>query len=209
LICAASFFFSYVHRLIQNRTDGKLVELPSLTASTAGYYGTAVGDGGGPNAAASLNQQKIEAIGAEYTHLLTSQLDSQRAYYEERVGVVREQLALAESRLMSLEGSTVPREQLAVAESRLAELELREKEKAHAQKVLERDNARLEQKAEKAIGLARTLERELAIEREVSKGLYDNIKSMKEENATRSKETAEMKLQVRFLLLFLPFSPSH
>ena len=71
----------YVHRLIQNKADGKLVELPSAAASTGV---TARDTGLGPSPADALSAEKIEAIGIEYSYLLTSQLDSQRSYYEEQ-----------------------------------------------------------------------------------------------------------------------------
>ncbi|THH13447.1 hypothetical protein EW146_g6771 [Bondarzewia mesenterica] len=50
----------YVHRLIQNKADGKLVELPSASMRAGG---------GGPSAADSLGAEKIEAIGIEYSSL--------------------------------------------------------------------------------------------------------------------------------------------
>lgn len=68
----------YVHRLIQNKADGKLVELPSAASSMA-MSGSSRDGGGGPSAADALSAEKIEAIGIEYSYLLTSQLDSQRA----------------------------------------------------------------------------------------------------------------------------------
>src|ERR1700722_9576479 len=71
----------YVHRLIQNKADGKLVELPSAS------MGVREGDSGGglgAGLADTLGAEKIEAIGIEYSYLLTSQLDSQREYYEEQ-----------------------------------------------------------------------------------------------------------------------------
>jgi BRCA1-associated protein len=51
----------YVHRLIRNRTDGKLVELPSASMGTAEG-----GDGRGPSEKDALGAEKIEAIGIEY-----------------------------------------------------------------------------------------------------------------------------------------------
>jgi len=59
----------YVHRLIQNKSDGKLVELPSVHSH---------GEETAP-------VDKMENISLEYTYLLTSQLDSQRMYFEEQV----------------------------------------------------------------------------------------------------------------------------
>lgn len=60
---------NYVHRLVQNKTDGKLVELDerALVGSKMEH------------------DEKIDSIQLEYTYLLTSQLESQRAYFEERI----------------------------------------------------------------------------------------------------------------------------
>ena len=49
--------------------------------------------GGGPNAAAALAQEKVEAIGVEYAHLLSAQLDSQRAYYVSKLAALKDESA--------------------------------------------------------------------------------------------------------------------
>ena len=77
-----------MHRLIQNKTDGKLVELPSRT----GASDPTLSSEGGPNRSAILAQEKIEAISTEYSHLLVSQLDSQRAFYTEKLSELKEEL---------------------------------------------------------------------------------------------------------------------
>ncbi|KAI6647610.1 BRCA1-associated protein-like [Oopsacas minuta] len=56
---------NYVHRLIMNKDDGKLVEI-----------GRSFGLG---------DEEKMESLALEYTFLLTQQLDSQRKYFEERM----------------------------------------------------------------------------------------------------------------------------
>uniref|UniRef100_T1J2K9 BRCA1-associated protein n=1 Tax=Strigamia maritima TaxID=126957 RepID=T1J2K9_STRMM len=56
---------NYVHRLVQNKTDGKLVELNERSMV--------------------VQDEKVDSIQLEYTYLLTSQLESQRAYFEERI----------------------------------------------------------------------------------------------------------------------------
>uniref|UniRef100_A0A0N5AZM2 BRCA1-associated protein n=1 Tax=Syphacia muris TaxID=451379 RepID=A0A0N5AZM2_9BILA len=60
---------NYVHRLIQNSSDGKMVELQS----------------GSGDAAEALSEEKIEAKQLEYTCLLTNQLESQRKYFEQKL----------------------------------------------------------------------------------------------------------------------------
>jgi BRCA1-associated protein len=72
---------AYVHRLIQSKADGKLVELPSASAAPP------MRAGGSRDVAAqpprerlgrAEESEKLEAMGAEYSFLLTSQLDTQR-----------------------------------------------------------------------------------------------------------------------------------
>lgn len=56
---------NFVHRLLQSKGDGKLVATQTPTE----------GD----------SDEKIDSIQLEYTYLLTSQLDTQREYYEEKL----------------------------------------------------------------------------------------------------------------------------
>ena len=57
---------NYVHRLIQNKTDGKMVRFDE--------------------AGRVINQdEKVDSITLEYTYLLTLQLESQRTFFEERL----------------------------------------------------------------------------------------------------------------------------
>ncbi|KAL6888406.1 hypothetical protein ACP4OV_009432 [Aristida adscensionis] len=69
---------NYVHRLIQSKTDGKLVEY---------NYGDHAADStlslwSGDEMSEALLNSKFEAIVEEYNELLTSQLEKQRNYYE-------------------------------------------------------------------------------------------------------------------------------
>ncbi|KAK6170364.1 hypothetical protein SNE40_018774 [Patella caerulea] len=56
---------NYVHRLVQNKSDGKLVE---------------VDEGGN-----IVQDEKLDTLTLEYTNLLTTQLDSQRLYFEDQM----------------------------------------------------------------------------------------------------------------------------
>jgi BRCA1-associated protein len=51
-----------VHRLIRNKADGKLVELPS---AASGATKAEEGDGKGPTKKDALSAEKIETIGME------------------------------------------------------------------------------------------------------------------------------------------------
>lgn len=62
----------YVHRLIQNNADGKLVEIPDPNSSKMTRCNK------------EKDPSKIDALVVEYNYLLTTQLESQRLYFEQR-----------------------------------------------------------------------------------------------------------------------------
>lgn len=63
---------NFVHRLLQNKSDGKLVATSS------------------PN---DDGEEKIDSMQLEFTYLLTSQLDAQRQHYEERLARIESTMA--------------------------------------------------------------------------------------------------------------------
>ncbi|VDO97405.1 unnamed protein product [Soboliphyme baturini] len=65
---------NYVHRLVQSKTDGKVVEYmhPQQTADDL------------------ENVEKVEAITLEYSYLLTNQLESQRIYFENKLAMTQQ-----------------------------------------------------------------------------------------------------------------------
>ncbi|TBU27232.1 zf-UBP-domain-containing protein [Dichomitus squalens] len=181
----------YVHRLIQNKADGKLVELPSAAAAVGAR---SEGAGGGPTAADALSAEKIEAIGIEYSYLLTSQLDSQRTFYEEQTTELRKQLDAMRTLVeqLSAEVESTRSRAREDQEQRARQDEARILE-------LERERAKADKRAEKASELARTLARELREERAVSEGLMKNLAKAKEQAEAASRETAELREKVQEL----------
>lgn len=193
----------YVHRLIQNKTDGKLVELPSAAAS----MGATSRDGGslGPSQADALTAEKIEAIGIEYSYLLTSQLDSQRSYYEDQTAELRGQV----DELKELVGKLSDEFSKEKARNRDEEHRIRREEEEKVASIA-KDKAKAEARAEKVTELARKLEKELREERAVSSGLMTNLGKMKErvEAVEKEKEAFTGKVrdledQVRDVMFFL------
>lgn len=71
----------YVHRLNQSKNDGKLAEIKSPCMSSEGDCGTC-GCSEDSGISGVLFSSKVEAIVDEYNHLLTTQLETQRQYYE-------------------------------------------------------------------------------------------------------------------------------
>lgn len=88
---------SYVHRLMRNRTDGKLVELPSATTLTtsassisldrlnAATISATKGLGFGPSTSDELKMAQLENITLEYSAILSTQLSQQKQRYEKDV----------------------------------------------------------------------------------------------------------------------------
>lgn len=80
---------NYVHRLIQSKTDGKLVELNSHCLHANDGCGSCDCVDSGFNEA--LLNSKVEAIVNEYNELLTTQLESQKLYFESLLQDVKEE----------------------------------------------------------------------------------------------------------------------
>jgi hypothetical protein len=91
---------NYVHRLIQNKVDGKLVELPDVGRRQLGMSSADGGESsldagadgafsGGDEATLEMKQRgmetRYEEVVHEYSVLLTGQLEVQRGHYEARL----------------------------------------------------------------------------------------------------------------------------
>lgn len=222
----------YVHRIIQNKADGKLVELPSASSATAtpersrtlpasASYASAMSTSGtkhsGPPAdfgrdahhrrdsetpqhpdvgRASSSRpadEKLEAIGLEYSYLLTSQLESQRHFYEDKLDQFQAQLTSLTGELASLSHKSKQIDSLSL---RTATLE-RDNE------VLKKEKEKSDKKAEKATELARTLQRDLHSEREMSKGLMEKLEKTKESEEGLKAQVVDLQEQVGDLMFFV------
>ncbi|KAM7258243.1 hypothetical protein ACFE04_013984 [Oxalis oulophora] len=80
---------NYVHRLIQSKTDGKLVELNSHCLHANGSCGSC--DCSKSGISDTLFDSKVEEIANEYNELLAPQLDNQRSYFEALLQDVKDQ----------------------------------------------------------------------------------------------------------------------
>ncbi|KAH9034662.1 BRCA1-associated protein 2-domain-containing protein [Lactarius hengduanensis] len=190
----------YVHRLIQNVADGKLVELPSASMRTGDDTGA-----GGPSTSDSLTAEKIEAIGIEYSYLLTSQLDSQRAFYEEQTTALQAEVVDLKVAVTQLRQEAESSRAAAAAE----ESRRRGEEEERLSEIL-RDKQRFEKKSERFAEVARTLEKELREERAVSGGLLQNLEAVQKraeegeaERVALAQRVQELEDQVRDVMFFL------
>lgn len=149
----------WVHRLIQTKGDGKLVELPSDRHRRTGKMEED-----------DLPREKVENIGIEYTHLLTSQLESQRVYFEE---IVKKAVDKASAASASAESAAAKTDNALVALSKMqAEHSTLQRSVIELEK--ERDRATL--KAEKTAEMARKMTAAFQEEKSQNKGLLDRVK---------------------------------
>ena len=180
----------YVHRIVQNQTDGKFVELTPTSSQTPHPHDDDFDD--------YVPREKLDNIGIEYTHLLTSQLDSQRMYFEEiveRAADKASQAALSAER--ATEASIKNKEQLASLQE------------SHNNLVtdtipsLERDRDRATRKAEKFEGMARKLEKEWRDEKAMTESLMTRITHLDNQLEAVKTEKAELEEQNRDLSFFI------
>ncbi|CAH0548973.1 unnamed protein product [Brassicogethes aeneus] len=171
---------NFVHRLLQNKADGKLVAAE------------------GPPSEAECAQEKVDSVQLEFTYLLTSQLDEQRMYFEEK-------LAKTENHLM---------DELFHLKGNLDKLAEENKTLKHNIASLTKDKQGLEKKlTQQNSKLAATLT-DLNEERQLGKALKNNqqqwqaklsnveekFKQLKE---SKEKELFDLKEQVRDLMFYI------
>lgn len=192
----------WVHRLIQTKGDGKLVEQPN------GNHTSSHGNGGRfevPEGMELIPSDKLENMGLEYTHMLTSQLESQRMYFEEQVARAAEKAARGAT--AAEEAATTARDAVEV----LREMTL-EHRKMRDEIIpdLERDRDRVRTKAEKSNELARSMTKAFQEEKQVSQGLMERIKHLdvalervRKEVIELKEENTDLKEQNRDLSFFI------
>ncbi|KAJ1306874.1 hypothetical protein OPQ81_007859 [Rhizoctonia solani] len=173
----------YIHRLIHDRTEGKLVELPSSSNTLNGTANTNRDSSLGPGPDDMRAAEKVEAVGLEYANLLASQLDSQRAYFEEQAAELRSALDETRKELARVK---------AAAEERAKEDEASRAEAAERAAESEVARANAQKRADKMQELARKLEKELKAERAVSEGLMNRINKLQEAEAAGAQERVEL-----------------
>jgi BRCA1-associated protein len=183
----------YVHRLIQNKADGKLVDLPASTHPTGAFGALGSGNGMTGYANDTVPREKLDNMGMEYAYLLTSQLESQRAYFEEQVERAADKAKQAASSAdeavravgaLSLQLDTLAKQQ-------------REAETTIA--ALEREGKRQATRATNASELARNLTKKYQEEKTINESLMTRIRFLEkkaEEADERAKEAEAQKVDL-------------
>ncbi|XP_065055238.1 BRCA1-associated protein-like [Rhopilema esculentum] len=169
---------NYVHRLVQNKSDGKFVAVDNETDV--------------------VSEEKLDSLNLEYTYLLTSQLESQRLHFEEKMTLLEKD---AMDKIASIEGrmKSVIEDNQKLSD-RLQQLE---KEKKHVDK-----------KYTQVVSKVGTLVHDLKEEKEMNTCMLENkrilqkkLDELEEKSATlevsKNLEIAELKEQLQDLMRHL------
>lgn len=180
----------YVHRIMQSKSDGKLVELPSTPTYAINHGADDFDD--------YVPREKLDNIGLEYTHLLTSQLDSQRMYFEEALERAADKASqatrVAEKAIEAASLATQKVASLQLAHDTLTQEDI---------PALERDRERAVRKADKFEGMARKLEKEWRDEKAMSGSLLERVQQLGKEIEELRAEKIELEEQNRDLGFFI------
>jgi BRCA1-associated protein len=147
----------WVHRLIRDKGDSKVIELPSRHRDDSDDLDL-------------VPREKLDSIGFEYTHLLTSQLESQRVYFED---LVSKAAAKASAAAASASSACARADDAAARLKELALEHARLRDDVVAG--LEKDLAREKKKGERSAEVARGFGQSLVEEKKVSEGLMKRV----------------------------------
>ncbi len=201
---------AYVHRIIQDKTNGKFLDMTTAHDSDISDNNNHHGDTSADRNETNIHndddddddeyvpRSKLTTIGLEYTNLLTSQLDSQRLYYEEILDRAADKASLATS---TADSATAHSSHLTTQLSSL------QSEHSHLTSdtipTLERDRDRALKRAEKFETMARKLEREWRDEKAMSGALMERVKRGEAAVEALRKEVAELREANRDLGFFI------
>ncbi|KNG51523.1 ring and ubp finger domain-containing protein [Stemphylium lycopersici] len=172
----------YVHRLIQNKADGKLVDMPASNQSFS-----APGMTGYAND--TVPREKLDNMGMEYAYLLTSQLESQRAYFEEQLERAVDKAAKAASTADEASRS------VATLTQKLDTLSTDHEKATATIASLTKESARNAQKAANASDLARKLTKQCKEEQIVNESLMERIKHLESKAQDAENRVKEIEAQ--------------
>lgn len=137
----------------------------------------------------------------EYTHLLTSQLESQRAYFEEIVERAADKASQASAAAAAAEAAS--------SKTTMALEDLQSKYDALSAETipgLERDRTRLEKRADKFEALARRMEKDYREEKTMNQSLLERLDLLSGENTTLKAAKTDLEDQNRDLTFFISSS---
>ncbi|KAI9243986.1 hypothetical protein BY458DRAFT_466964 [Sporodiniella umbellata] len=200
----------YVHRLIQNMVDGAIVELPPNEIGhsnshqqeapfskpvTTNRKNTQL-DTQTTSSSSNLIE-KLENISIDYTYMLTSQLDSQRIYYEDQLDALSKQILDIESDM-----ETVDR-RLECAKEVQRTLKKKESDILSMLVDVSKEKDKLDKKTQSVKDKHIKTEKNLNEEKALTKSLIKNNAMLKKKVEHKEKTIEKLNLQVKDLMKVL------
>ncbi|XP_076842796.1 BRCA1-associated protein [Brachyhypopomus gauderio] len=169
---------NYVHRLVASKTDGKMVQYEC--------------DGD------TCQDEKIDALQLEYSYLLTSQLESQRIYWENKIVHLEKETAEEINNMKAKFKETI---------EKCDNLELRLNELAKEKQTMEKKCSQLNNKVAK-LGLELREEQEMnqclrANQLQLQTKLQEEERQGQEVAARKDVQIAELQEQLRDIMFYL------
>lgn len=198
-------FVSYVHRLIQTKNDGKLVELPSASSLVTSSVPRVMPLGNSqPTSSAPVRSSSMD-IDSTSEHQAQAQAQGHAGPSSNDIDKIStiESITLEYSYLLSSQLESMRQhyeKSQSTLEMRLEELERRGKETEQKLKGLEKaekEREKAERKMEKALELSKGLQSALGAERAMSQGLSERVKVLERERdeAVKGKKDKEAECQ--------------
>lgn len=193
---------NYVHRLLQNEDDGKLVNTTTASSSGAGrsdigevqaWATVAQGSAQGGKEKGKSSLEDEEDLAMQYTRLLSSQLDSQRVYYEQMLTSAVDNAASANERVGQIETKLVELEKKLDVAQKQASQTLKLSQELESQKL----------KKEKLSELCHALQINLRDEQTMSSNIMKKVEKFEIESQAKDQKITELEEQVRDLMFFL------
>lgn len=170
---------NYVHRLVQNKADGKPVELMSIQGEIQ-------------------NEEKLDSIQLEYTYLLTSQLETQRHFFEGEIARVEKETSSQIEELKELTKVALEGRQKLDEDLHKVTREKNSTEKKLHQVTTKLNKALSELKEEKELNDCLRKNQQLWKDK-----LDETQKQFKDLKEAKEQEISELKEQVRDLMFYL------
>ncbi|CAO1381134.1 unnamed protein product [Diamesa serratosioi] len=164
---------NFVHRLLQNKTDGKLVAT---------------------NSPGNEGEEKVDSMQLEFTYLLTSQLDAQRQHYEERLSRI-ESTMIADKSSIQKETEAIKNSNSSI-EHKLVTIN---KEKQGLEKKLNLMNGKLTN-VMKDLAEEQQFGKNLQLNHVSWQTKYSNLEKLYKD---KEQEVVELKEQVRDLMFYM------
>jgi BRCA1-associated protein len=164
---------NFVHRLLQNKTDGKLVAT---------------------NSPGNDGEEKIDSMQLEFTYLLTSQLDAQRQHFEDRMSRIEAAMATDKKNIL-VETEKIRQDNLMTEQKLNAVI----KEKQLLEKKSTAMNARLTT-CLKDLAEEKQFSKTLQLNHTTWQTKYANLEKLYQE---KEQEVIELKEQVRDLMFYM------